>query len=120
MSNLNDNIALNLTMTPLLLWAVKYVSTLDHSMYIYVKSESVYSLNHSLNHDFSATLIISGSFAKNDQQLQASYDSSPPCTPDSSATLGCELLTILCTYMYGVALVSRIDKIIGLFCKRAL
>jgi len=24
------------------------------------------------------------------------------------------------TYKYGVALVSRIDKIIGLFCKRAL
>jgi len=50
------------------------------------------------------SLIISGSFAENDLRLQAPYESSPPCIVGS----------------YGVASVSRIDKITGLFRKRAL
>ena len=49
--------------------------------------------------------IISGSLAKIDLQLKASYESSPPCNKGGT---------------YGVAAISRLLKIIGLFCKRAL
>jgi len=47
--------------------------------------------------------IISGSFAKSDLQLKASYGSSPPCTSTH--------------YRYAVATISRFLKIIGLFCR---
>ena len=50
--------------------------------------------------------IISGSFAESDLQLKASYGSSPPCMPASHPMM--------------VAMISRLLKIIGLFCKRAL
>jgi len=49
---------------------------------------------------------IDGSFAERDLQLKASYASSPPCTS-----------TILHYNMYGVATISRLLKIINLFCR---
>jgi len=83
--------------------------------------------------------IISGSIPKNNLQLKAFYGSSPPCMHESADifimtrpmtqssiffprlvwwynTCG---MTRSCR-CYGVALVGRIDKITGLFCKRAL
>jgi len=40
---------------------------------------------------------------------------------NASQTVNCVVFLIVCTTCaYGVASVSRIDKIIGLFCKRAL
>jgi len=48
--------------------------------------------------------IMSDPCVERDVQLKASSASSPPSIYDA----------------YGVATVSRIDKIIGLFCKRAL
>ena len=50
--------------------------------------------------------MISGSFAKNDLQLKTFYGSSPLCT----CLRGC----------YGVATISRLLKMTGLFCKRDL
>jgi len=44
-------------------------------------------------------------------QDKASYDSSPPCT---------HFWVLLCVFVYGVATISRLLKITGLFCKRAL
>jgi len=49
--------------------------------------------------------IISGSFAKKDLRLKAFYGSSPPCTCEAAAAC------------YGVATISRLLKIVCLFCK---
>ena len=50
----------------------------------------------------------SGSFAKNDLQLKASYRSSPPCIIRVSD--GIEMV-------HGVATISRLHKIIDVFCR---
>jgi len=89
--------------------------------------------------------IISGSFAKNDLQLKASYGSRHPvlCRRDAvvflivcSTTLfltlyrrdavvflilcSTELFSTFCNILNGVATIGRILKIICLFCKKAL
>jgi len=41
--------------------------------------------------------IINGSFAKNDMQLKASYESSPPCTPITRRTCVC-VFSCMCVH----------------------
>jgi len=77
---------------------------------------------------------ISNSFAKNDLQPKASYGSWPPCICILHDTLAfCIAASHFISHLrtlnhrltrlrsrYGVATISRLLKIIGLFCKRAL
>ena len=60
--------------------------------------------------------VISGFFAKRDLQLKVSYASSTPCTWHSFSIFQIYIESLV-HIRYGVALVSRIDSIIGLFCK---
>ena len=69
-----------------------------------------------IGHFLQKSPIISGSFAKNDLQLKASYEASPPCT----TTQPRGGLSLKSYNRYGAASISRLLKIIGLFCKRAI
>jgi len=74
--------------------------------------------------------IISGSFAKNDLQFKVSCRSSSPCTQILWRNrMNRRLLThthtptesaVYSTACYGVAMISRLLKLKGHFCKRAL
>jgi len=66
--------------------------------------------------------IIGGTFARNDLQLKASDGSSPPCIASNVVKVQGEEewfvdLSTPHVYTYGVATVSRLLKMIGLFCR---
>ena len=51
---------------------------------------------------------------------QKDQNQTPPTVPHLDLRMSCTYQAFCVTETYGVALVSRIDKIVGLFCKRAL